>query len=226
MRKELRSPDLPCRVAAAWSLARITGEPAALAELQTIALVESRYRLAAVNMLMRRLEVAAARRVIRMLERVPESERTGVYAAGALGDPAEVPSLLERMTQPELARLAGEAFSWITGEDLALSKLDGNAPEGFEAGPNENPLDERVDLDPDESLPWPHVPKIKEWWMRERSRFSEGTRYLAGQPISAESLKAVLVAGNQRQRAAAALELGLREPTRPLLETRAPGFRQ
>jgi uncharacterized protein (TIGR02270 family) len=226
LKKELRSNDLSCRFAAAWSLARLTGDAAALAELQTIALVESRRRLAAINMIMRRLDIAAARKVIRTLERVPGSERTAVFAAGALGDPAEVPFLLDQMAKPELARLAGEAFSWITGEDLALSNLETDAPEGFEAGPNEDALDEHIDLDPDERLPWPHVSKLKDWWSRNRSRYPESTRHLAGQPITPDSLKGVLAAGNQRQRAAAALELGLRNPTHPLFETRAPGFRQ
>ena len=32
--------------------------------------------------------------------------------------------------------------------------------------------------------------------------------------------------GRQRQRAAAALELAIRQPSQPLFEVRAPGFRQ
>jgi uncharacterized protein (TIGR02270 family) len=226
LRKELRSPDLACRFAAAWSLGRLTTESAALGELQTIALVESHYRLAAVNLLLRRLDSGAAHRVLRTLAQAPGADRVSVFAAGVLGDPAEVPRLLAAMAKPELARPAGEAFSWITGIDLALHDLDGNAPEGFEAGPNEDPLDDRVDLDPDGALPWPDVAKIQGWWTRHRGQFREGVRHLRGQPITPDVLKATLQDGNQRQRAAAALELCLAEPTRPIFEIRSPGFRQ
>jgi hypothetical protein len=33
--------------------------------------------------------------------------------------------------------------------------LEGKKPEGFEAGPTENPEDENVKMDPDDNLPWP-----------------------------------------------------------------------
>jgi uncharacterized protein (TIGR02270 family) len=226
LRRELRSADLPCRSAAAWSLARLTSDAAPLGELQAIALAETKHRLGSVNMLMRRLDPPAARRLIRVLDQIPGGERVAVYAVGALGDPAEIPFLLERMKEPGLARLAGEAFSWITGVDLALAKLEATPPEGFESGPNEDPLDKRVDLDPDEHLPWPHLEKLKTWWGLNKSKFHEGTRYLVGQPTTPASLQEVLHQGNQRQRFAAALELGLREPGRPIFEIRAPGFRQ
>jgi hypothetical protein len=39
-------------------------------------------------------------------------------------------------------------------------------------------------------------------------------------------LRQVLREGKQRQRAAAALELAIREPNKPLFNVAAPGFRQ
>ena len=53
-----------------------------------------------------------------------------------------IPCVIEFMSSPEMARIAGESFSMITGLDLAYEDLEGEWPEGFEAGPTENPEDE------------------------------------------------------------------------------------
>jgi uncharacterized protein (TIGR02270 family) len=126
------------------------------------------------------------------------------------------------MDQPELARVAGEAVSLITGVDLAYDDLEGDWPEGFEAGPTENAEDDDVALDADEDLPWPAPDLIAQWWSRERARFPKGQRLLCGQPISAQTCLDVLKNGFQRQRRAAALELALLSPNEPLFNTSAP----
>jgi len=137
-----------------------------------------------------------------------------------------LPWLFEQMAIPELARVAGESFSMLTGVDLAYDDLDGERPEGFEAGPTEDPEDENVEMDADEDLPWPNVELIKKWWITNRLNFKNGTRYFCGSPISIESLNHVLRSGFQRQRTAAAWELAIHQPGSPLFETRAPGFVQ
>jgi uncharacterized protein (TIGR02270 family) len=134
--------------------------------------------------------------------------------------------LVERMDTPPLSRVAGEAFSMITGVDLAGQDLEGDWPEGFEAGPNDDPADENVEMDPDENLPWPDVAKVKDWWMRHRHEFEPGVRYLCGRPMTEDWLEHVLRYGYQRQRAAAALELAIRRPGTPLFNVKAPGYRQ
>ena len=65
------------------------------------------------------------------------------------GDPAIMPWLIQMMEVPELARVAGESFTMITGVDIAYEDLEGEWPEGFEAGPTENPEDENVEMDSD-----------------------------------------------------------------------------
>jgi uncharacterized protein (TIGR02270 family) len=130
------------------------------------------------------------------------------------------------MRNPPLARVAGEAFTMIAGVDLAYQDLDCKAPEGFEAGPNEDPQDDNVDMDPDEKLPWPDVALISQWWAKHRAEFQPGVRHLTGKPITVEWAEQVLRLGRQRQRAAAALELAILRPGSPLFEVRAPGFRQ
>ena len=81
-------------------------------------------------------------------------------------------------------------------------------------------------MDPDEGFDWPDPAKCAKWWSVNKGRFNAGTRYLCGKPMTPESLRDVLKNGYQRQRAAAALELAIREPGKPLFEVRAPGFRQ
>jgi uncharacterized protein (TIGR02270 family) len=152
--------------------------------------------------------------------------RFAVIGTGAIGDPEFVPWLIEKMEVPELARVAGEAFAFITGVDIAYEGLEGEWPEGFEAGPTEDLGDEEVSMDPDEDLPWPAPELIQAWWNEHRGRLRAGEQYFLGRPISEQALHEGLRNGFQRQRAAAALELALRQPDRPLFEVRAPGFRQ
>jgi SMI1 / KNR4 family (SUKH-1) len=129
--------------------------------------------------------------------------------------------LIDLMDIPTIARVAGEAFSMITGVDLSDEHLSGEKPEGFEAGPTEDPEDENVAMDPDENLPWPVAALVAKWWNKHRAQFQTGRRYLKGKEITVQSLRELLLSGNQPERAAAALELALKEPTQPLLEVRA-----
>ncbi len=156
----------------------------------------------------------------------PSDLRLAALAAGACSDPQLVPWLIEIMAEDEPARAAGEAFSMITGVDLAISDLERDRPEDFQAGPTEDPADEDVDLDPDEDLPWPDGQLVAAWWKTHGGRFEPGRRYLVGQEIAEKSLQNILHAGRQRQRAAAALELILLAPGRPLFEVRSRGDRQ
>lgn len=75
-------------------------------------------------------------------------------------------------------------------------------------------------------MPWPNPQLIEKWWFTHRLQFTNGTRYLCGQPMTIESLNQVLRTGKQRQRRAAAIELAMRQPGTPLFNTSAPGFRQ
>jgi uncharacterized protein (TIGR02270 family) len=130
------------------------------------------------------------------------------------------------MKVPPLARVAGDAFTMITGIDLSREHLDGKQPESFEAGPNDNPEDDNVAIDEDENFPWPESGLVQKWWDKNRGQFQSGTRYLLGKPMTPDWLKTVLRNGRQRQRAAAALELAIRNPGQPLFNVKAPGFRQ
>jgi len=162
----------------------------------------------------------------RQLTKEPTQLRTAAIADGIIGDPEAVEYLIDLMNVPAIARVAGEAFSMITGVDLAYEDLSGEKPEDFEAGPSEDPEDENVAMDPDEHLPWPVPALVAKWWNQHRAQFQTSRRYLRGKEITIQSLREVLTGGNQRERAAATLELALREPTQPLFEVRARGALQ
>jgi uncharacterized protein (TIGR02270 family) len=222
----LGADDPGVRQAAAWGGALISADPAAVAVLQTFALQPGRKSREALVLAARRLAPAAAAAWRESLARSPETLRQAVIAAGAAGDPAALPWLLDQAAVPAVARVAGEAIEMITGVDLAYRDLDANKPEGFEAGPNDDPADENVAPDPDEDLPWPHPERLRAWWGPESRKYSAGKRTLLGKELSAAACHEALEFGRQRQRAAAALELAILEPGSPLVEVRARGFTQ
>ncbi len=224
--EQLEDPSGLCAFRAAWSAVRLGDRAAALERLTLLAITDTPFQAEAADLVLRVNAPEEARKLIALQEDNPARRRTMIQAVGAGGDPHFVPWLIEQMAVPELARPAGEAFSMITGLDLAYEDLEGEWPEGFEAGPTENPEDEAVALDPDEDLPWPAPELIEAWWAGNRGRFSSGTRHLVGALIAPEHCAEVLRGGFQRQRRAAALELALIDPGSPLFETRAPGFRQ
>lgn len=221
----LQDQDAKCRFYAAWS-ANLLGGDIAMDRLAAFAAEPGAFALRACDLAARRMPPAQAIEWLRHLTGQTGSTRSAVGGLGALGDPAAVPWLLEMMHTPELARPAGDALAMITGLDIAYENLEAEPPEGFTAGPTDDPADEDVAPDPDEDLPWPDPELIARWWSRNGTRLRPGTRHLCGKPISRDHCREVLRTGHQWQRAAAALELCLMAPGQPLFEIRAPGFRQ
>ncbi len=211
---------------AAWASALLTGSSNSLSLLQYLAESSGFRKTEAVQMVARRSPPSEAKAWQRKLAQRPEHQRLAVSTTGHLGDPEAIPWLIERMKFLPLARLAGEAFTFITGVDLAYRDLERKPPEDFNAGPTEDPKDENVEMDPDDNLPWPEPALVQKWWEKNRGQFQNGTRYLLGKPMTTDWLKTVLRDGRQRQRAAAALELAIRNPGQPLFNVKAPGFRQ
>jgi uncharacterized protein (TIGR02270 family) len=222
----LKDEDEKCRFHAAGS-AVMVGADSAVAVLQRFAESQkSSYAARACELSVRKMEPGDAIHWLENVLRSPGKIRLALTGMGALGDPAVMGYLLEAMRVPEMARPAGEAFSMITGVDITYDDLEGEWPDGFEAGPTEDPEDEDVEMDPDEDLPWPDPEKIQRWWDRNKADYKSGIRYLRGQPIGRESLDDALKNGFQRQRIAAAVELALRDRGAMLFEWRSPGYRQ
>ena len=158
------------------------------------------------------------------LAREGTSKRLLVAGVGIGGDPQFVPWLIEQMGDPALARLAGESFSRITGVDLSLLDLDRDAAAAD--GPDDDPANDDVAIDEDDSLPWPDPDKLSHWWRTHGKRLAPGVRHFMGAPPSPAHCRAVLGSGFQRQRIAAAEQLCLQQPGSPLFNTAAPAWRQ
>ena len=225
LRLNLSAEDDLCRFNAAWSAA-LLGDAGSAVILKTFVNPDWPWREEAMRVALRRTPVASALDWQRELAGQWDFGRLSIIGTGVVGDPVLIPWLIDQMKTPEFARLAGESLSMITGVDIAYEDLEGEWPEGFEAGPTDDPEDENVDMDPDEDLPWPNPELIACWWQKNKANFKTGNRYLLGLPITAENLHQVLRTGRQRQRHAAALELAMMTPGQPLFEVRAPGFRQ
>jgi uncharacterized protein (TIGR02270 family) len=225
-RTALESEDEEERFWAAWSATLLGDRNSAIRVLFTAAQEGGSRAEQAADLVARSMPSPQVLVWQRQLAEDGEHARLACKVAGVLGDTVVVPWLIEMMGADEVARPAGEAFTSITGVDLAFEDLEREWPEGFEAGPTESPEDEDVELDTDENLAWPDPELIGSWWDDNGSRFSAGTRYLLGKPITKESLGEALRTGMQRQRAAAALELALMDSGAPLFEVRARGDRQ
>ncbi len=225
LQKCLADEDDPCRFWAAWSMALLSDDSKPLALLASFAESNLSYREKALQVAIRRMGTPAAAWRDKLAQDA-KLLRIAIIAAGAFGDPASIPWLIRHMNTPEPARVAGEAFTMITGVDIAFEDLDGDKPEDFQAGPTENREDDNVEMDPDESLPWPNPELLAKWWSRRQVDFQKGARHLLGKPVSVDWCQQVLRNGRQRQRAAAALELAIRQPGQPLFNLAVAGFRQ
>jgi uncharacterized protein (TIGR02270 family) len=226
LRAALGDDDGGCRFWGAWSAA-LLGDGVAGEALVTAAAQGGPASVRAADLAARRAGPGAVR-WIRALGQASEGGRPALVAAGALGDPALVPWILERMADPASARLAGATLRMITGVDLTAAKLHRRRPpEGFQAGPSDDAADEDVDMDPDGALPWPDPDAVSAWWSHAGRELRAGTRYLLGRPMDAPAaLERVLAEGHQPARAAAAIVVSARRPRRPLFEVRAPAARQ
>lgn len=175
-------------------------------------------------------DFARGRELLRdIAQRAPRDalvERRVVRAAGLLGDSRLLPWLIERMDDDAKARRAGEAFSLITGADLAALDLERKPPAMIPGGPNDDPEDTNVALDEDDGLPWPDRTLVERWWSAHAATMPLDARCFMGAPVSREHADEVLRSGFQRQRLVAARLRCLLAPGTPLFPTHAPSWRQ
>jgi uncharacterized protein (TIGR02270 family) len=221
----LNDADPNCRLAAAWAAVLLRDRGAAVAELRQQALTPEPM-LEALAMFLLSANPADARTLVQQLAAQGSNLRVMIKAAAWAGDVQVIPWLLKHMEHDSHARLAGEAFSFISGVDPVALDMEHSAPGTVDGGPNDDPADADVAMDEDEGLPWPDVEKISAWWQANGSRFRPGTRYFVGEPPSVVHCISVLKHGFQRQRIAAAQYLCLLKPGTPLFNVAAPAWRQ
>ena len=129
-----------------------------------------------------------------------------LWALGFAGDADSADVLVQNMADEKKSRVAGEAFSAITGLPIAGDL----ATPGETQGPD---VEEVKDEDPpptvksEDSLPEPNLQRIKRWWEKERRRFVPGTRYCGGQARSPATLRTAFTSGASWRREVLLIEL-------------------
>lgn len=220
----LDDEDDACRGWSAWSAVLLGDRGAGLDALACQA--EARLCGRAFDLLLQTLSPSAAHAWMRTLSSRGTSPHVLLRGSGRVGDVAYVPWLLDRLADPAFARLAGEAFTLITGADLDARPLRGPRPADTPSGPTDDPDDPDVTLDSEADLPWPDAKAVTAWWQEQRGVFAPGVRRLLGLPVTPEHARSVLATGRQPQRALAAHALALLVPGQPLFDIAAPAHRQ
>jgi uncharacterized protein (TIGR02270 family) len=218
--------DPDCQSWAAWSAVLLGSTGVVLEALTSMSSRDRPHRRRLFRLALQAMSTSATHNLLQSLALDPKDIRWLIEGTGIAGDPKYVPWLIAQMEDDAKARIAGEAFSLVTGADLAWLDLERKPPENFESGPNDDPNDANVAMDDDDGLPWPDVKMVEAWWPANSGRFQKGTRYFMGAPVTREHCIDVLKNGYQRQRILAAHYLCLLEPGTPLFNTSAPAWRQ
>ncbi len=157
----------------------------------------------------------------------PRLRRAAVWALGYSGRVSAAETCLALLGDPDLGRLAGEAFAAVTGLPAATRFLAPEAAESDEPVPLEAD-DLGKDLVPtaEDALPLLDPAAVEAWWGEQRSRFERARRYLYGVPWGRESVHSLLAHGPMRRRRGVAAEVAARTRGRIQVETRALSDRQ
>lgn len=222
----LADDEPACRFHATRAALLLGNRQTALDGLQALALASGPFQAEAVALFFKLVPPAQARPLLAMLARQPAQLRFLLQGVAFTGDPDYVPWLIARMAELPPARLAGQAFSFISGASLAALHLDTDAPDEWPVVPDEDPAANDAAMDEDESLPWPDPNLVVAWWQSKTGDFAAGSRYFVGEPPSVAHCISVLKNGFQRQRIAAAEYLCLLQPGTPLFNVAAPAWRQ
>lgn len=229
LRAGMSSADKDAVFWATWS-AILLGDKSLVTNLQTYVLNPNPYRVRAMALCFRILPLETAREWITLLAKNPSDNRIVISAAALLGDPHAISWLITQMRIPAVTRLAGEAFTTITGIDLQEHKLFlEDLPDLDAQLPDDGAQNEEMVLSDDEHLPFPDVNKIAAVWQKYQQRYAPAQRYFMGHVIApgirtSEHLRNIFANGQQRQRQMAALELALLEPAHFLLNHAAKGI--
>jgi len=210
---------------AKWSAVMLGNKSVAI-DLQRFVLKNNQHQLRAIELCFRVLPLETARTWISLLAKDPANIRMVIKATASLGDPHAINWLVVQMRTPSLSRLAGEAFTVITGIDLQENKL------ALEELPNldeilpENGENDFLECSGDEYLAFPDVNKVAAVWQKYQHRFISSRRYFLGHEITSveninTSLSRIFLNATQRHRRMAALELAILDPSQFLMNHEA-----
>lgn len=232
--RDLEHEHDECRFWAAWS-AGLLGHADAIRILRLFAEVDNPRRRQALELVVRLMPADTAFGWLRSLGGDRQQLRWALIGAGVHGDPAWLEPLMGQFGNEDVARVAGESFQMITGLNIFRESLEvleevevvPDPPEGEEReGWDDDDDDDEPAFEEDVGLVVPDPEKMAAWFESHRARFTPGTRFFCGEPLSSDQSARILAAGQQRQRRNAALEQVIASPGSLLFETRAPGRRQ
>jgi uncharacterized protein (TIGR02270 family) len=149
----------------------------------------------------------------------PDVGRHALWALGFAGDVESADVLLQLMPAAEVAKVAGEAFSFMTGLAIAgafAKPGETQGPDAVEVAEDDPPPAVKAE----DFLPEPQVEAVKKWWDKERARFRPGMRYVEGQPRAADTLRAALTTAATWRREVLMIVLGTEKVGPPKLETK------
>jgi uncharacterized protein (TIGR02270 family) len=218
---ELCAQDEPeCALWAAWSAALLGNRTRSVVVLREFATSTNRWQTLALALVQAILKPKDAHELLAPMVAEPAQRRAVIRGIGFAGNSYFVPWLIEEMKRDVTARIAGEAFSLITGVDLAEQDLERKPPR---PAPD---VESTAEEDEDQGLPYPDPELVRRWWGERAGSLPAGMRFFMGAPVSIENCREVLRTGYQRQRMLAAQNLCLLTPGTPLFNTSAPAWRQ
>lgn len=153
----------------------------------------------------------------------PERAEAALFALGFAGKVAAAEAAAARLGDEDLGKLAGEAFSGVTG--FAIGGPSAKAPEPWDPDAPEEEEDEEG-AGPEAALPAPDPAPVLAWWERAKKGFDPAARLLGGVPWSTEALLGALESASMRRRPALALDLAIRTRGAAQLEVRGLARRQ
>jgi uncharacterized protein (TIGR02270 family) len=103
----------------AWSAALLGDRGKALNSLQNKILEGTEFSLDAMQVVFRVADLQQSKEILKVLVQSQDRLREAIIGIGVSGDPSYIPWLIKQMALPKLAKIAGEAFTFITGVDIA-----------------------------------------------------------------------------------------------------------
>ena len=158
----------------------------------------------------------------------PGAARSAFWALGHIGTREAAEHCLAAMSDPALARLAGEAYASITGIDLARERLTMRETDDKPSLPPIEEDDLDADLVPrhEDLWPTPDPALCADHWARVGEKYAPHIRHLRGKPFDLAVLMAAVDKGPMLRRGDYALELYVRTNGACDVETRAASFTQ
>jgi uncharacterized protein (TIGR02270 family) len=129
---------------------------------------------------------------------------TALFALGFSGRVDAADAVLDFLDDEKLGKLAGEAFSAITG--LVITKRFARSRKRWHP---DDPEEEEGQRGSEDDLPLPNPDAVRAWWSSARKKVDPALRYLAGSPWSLREVILALATGSTRRSRDLAFDLAV-----------------